>query len=104
MATTVANVPVGGRVYTIDGADKVTVTDITIADNSEVVTAEQLNLSAVYFAEGSVQDGQASDTAVYVTCTPSAGSNSVTVALFDAAGSAATTSATTVVRVKARGY
>jgi hypothetical protein len=105
MATTVANVPVGGRPYQIGaGSLKETITDVTIADNSEAVTAAQLGLSAVFSARAEIQDGQTSDTAVYATATIATGSVSVTVALFTADGTAATTSATTVVRVYAAGY
>jgi hypothetical protein len=102
MATTVANVPVSGRAYTIVGALKETVTDVTVATNSETLTAAQLGLSYVAAAEAEIQAGQTSDTAAYVTCTITGGT-SVVVATFAAAGTAAVTSATTVIRVKARG-
>ena len=104
MATTVANVPVGGRPYTIAGPLKETISDVTIADSSEAVTAAQLGLNAVFSASAEIQDGQTNDTAVYATATIATGDISVTVALFTADGTAATTSATTVVRVTARGY
>lgn len=105
MATTVANVPVGGRPYQIGaGSLKETITDVTIADNSEVVTAEQLGLQAVFSARAVIQDASTSDTGVYATAAISAGSNSVTVAVFGIEGAAATTAATTVIRVYAAGY
>jgi hypothetical protein len=104
MATTVANVPVGGRPYTIVGPNKVTVSDVTIADNSEVITAAQLGLNCIYNADAQIRTGQTSDTGVYAKCTPVTGDISTTLALFAADGTAATTSATTVVRVTASGY
>lgn len=104
MATTVANVPVGGRAYNISGANKVTVTDVTVADNSEVITAAQLGLNAIYNADAQIRTGQTSDTAVYAKATINDNGASITLATFTAAGAAATTSATTVIRVRAEGY
>ncbi len=104
MSNTVANVPVAGRPYTIVGALKETVTDVTVTTNSETVTAANLGLNYVAFASAEVQTGQATDTGVYVTCTIDAGGVNVVVAEFAAAGTAATTAAATVIRVTARGY
>lgn len=105
MATTFANVPVGGRAYNISGANKTVVTDVTVADNSEVLAAADLGLNCIYKADAQIRDGQTSDTGVYAICTPvnDVGA-STTLALFTADGTAATTSATTVVRVTAQGY
>jgi hypothetical protein len=63
-----------------------------------------LGLNCIYTADAQIRTGQASDTAVYAKCTPVTGDISTTLATFDAAGSAATTSATTVIRVTAEGY
>lgn len=104
MATTFANVPVGGNSYTLRGPHKETVTDVTVADNSEVIQASSLGLNAIFDAEARIQDASASDTAVYATATIATGNGSLTLATFDAVGDAATTAATTVVRVRARGY
>jgi len=104
MATTYANVPVGGRAYTIQGANKVVVTDVTVADNSEVLPASSLGLNCIYKADAQIRTGQTNDTGVYAKCTPVTGDASTTLALFAADGTAATTSATTVVRVTATGY
>ena len=104
MATTYANVSVGGRPYTIHGANKVVVTDVTTADNSEVLPAASLGLNCIYKADAQIRTGQTSDTGVYAKCTPVTGDVSTTLALFAADGTAATTSATTVVRVTAEGY
>lgn len=104
MATTYANVPVGTNSYTIQGNLKETITNVTVADNSEVLPAASLGLNAIFDAEAEIETGSASDTAVYVTATVADSKASVTVATFDAEGTAATTAATTVIRVRARGY
>lgn len=104
MATTFANVPVGTLPYTISGALKETITDVTIADNSEVIQASSLGLNAIFSAKAEINTGQTSDTAVYAKATIATGGPSITLATFAADGTAATTSATTVIRVTARGY
>ena len=104
MATTYANVPVGGRPSNIQGANRVTVTDVTVADNSEVLPAASLGLNCIYKADADIRTGQTSDTGVYAKCTPVTGDASTTLAIFASDGTAATVSATTVVRVTATGY
>jgi hypothetical protein len=104
MTHTVANVAVGGRPYTIVGPLKETITDVTVTSNSETVTAAELGLNAIFAAEAEIQTGQATDTGVYATAIVASSGLSAVVAEFAAAGTAATTAADTVVRVKARGY
>jgi len=103
LSYTAANVPLGGRAYTIVGPVKRTVTDITVTTNSETVTAADLGLSAIFDARARIQTGQATDTGVYATATINNGAN-ITLAEFAAAGTAATTAAATVIRVIAEGY
>ena len=94
-----------GTPYRLVGpADKQTITDVTVTTNSETVTAAELGLNAIYYAEAEVQTGQSTDTGTYVTCTTAASGANTVVAEFTAAGVAATTAASTVIRVKAVGY
>lgn len=104
MSATAAAVTVGGRPYSIVGANKATVTDVTVSTNSESVTAAQLGLNAIYSARAEILTGQSTDTAVYANCTIATGAGSITLAGFTAAGVAATTAASTVYRVYASGY
>ena len=103
MAHTVARVTQGGLPYKVIGADRVTLTDVTVSTNSEAVTARELGLNTVHLAEPKIQTGQSTDTGTYVNATISANGGTVTVAEFAADGTAATTAASTVVRVRAHG-
>jgi hypothetical protein len=93
-----------GRPYRIIGADKVTVTDVTVTTNSETVTAAELGLNAIWTAQADIDTGQATDTGTYAKATVAANNSSITLAEFTAAGAAATTAANTVIRVTAKGY
>lgn len=104
MSHTVANVPVNGTAYRIVGADKETITDVTVTTNSETVTAAELGLNTIYSARADIFTGQATDTGVYAKATVASSGASITLAEFAAAGTAATTAASTVIRVTARGY
>lgn len=104
MATTYANVPVNGIPFTIRGGFKETITDVTVADNSEVLPAASLGLNAIFDAEAEIQTASASDTAVYVKAAVATSGASVTVTTHAADATAATTADTTVIRVRARGY
>jgi hypothetical protein len=95
---------VAGRAYTIVGPNKQTVTDVTVSTNSETVTAAELGLNAVFEAHAFVKTGQATDTGTYVNALPDSANANVTLAEFTADGTAATTAANTVVRVRATGY
>lgn len=104
MSNTVARVPVNGLQYRVEGALKKTITDVTVTTNSETVTAANLGLNVILSARAQVQTGKATDTGTYVTCAITAGGVSLVVAEFAAAGTAATTASTTVVRVYAAGH
>jgi hypothetical protein len=104
LSHTVANVPVGGTAYRIVGPDKETVTDVTVTTNSEVVTAASLGLNTIYSAQAEINTGQATDTGTYAKATVASTGDSITLAEFTAAGVAATTAASTVIRVIAKGY
>lgn len=104
MSYTAARVTPGGLPFTIRGAQKETITDVTVTTNSESVTASDLGLSAILQSWATVQTGQATDTGTYATAIPNSGGTATTVAEFTAAGVAATTAAATVVRVRAQGY
>jgi hypothetical protein len=104
LSSTVANVPVGGLPFRNISNLKETVTDVTVTTNSEIVTAANLGLNAVFQASAVVKTGQATDTGTYVTATIDAGGVNVTLAEFTADGTAATTAASTVIRVRALGY
>ena len=104
MAHTVARVLVNGTGFRIVGADKETVTNVTVDTNSEVVTAAELGLNTIYSAQALIDTGVATDTGVYVKATVASSGASVTIAQFAAAGTAATTAAGTIIRVTAKGY
>ncbi len=104
MSHTAARVTSGGLGHRIVGALKETITDITVSDNSEVVTAATLGLNTIFKAESELVTGQATDDAVYFSATIASSGASITVAGFTAAGVAATVAADTVVRVTAQGY
>jgi hypothetical protein len=102
MAHTVAQVK-SPFLYDIVGTVKETVTDVTVATNSETVTAAELGLTRIDSAIPTIFTGQSTDTGVYAKATVAAGGASLTLAEFTADGTAATTAASTVVRVTARG-
>lgn len=104
MSHTVSTATVNGLPFQILGNLKETVTDVTVTTNSETVTAAELGLSAIYYARADVLTGQATDTGTYAKATIVTGNVSVTLAEFTADGTAATTAASTVIRVIARGY
>ncbi len=103
MAATATTVTQGGLAYRIIGHLRETVTDVVLGDNSEAITAAQLGLSIISTAEADVHLGITSDDAIYAKCTINASGATVLVALFTADGTAATTAATSTVRVYATG-
>ncbi len=87
----------------IIGQVKDTITDVTCTSNSETVTAAQLGLTKIEWARADIQTGVATDTGTYVNVTIIAPGTSCTVASFVAAGTAATQTTGTVIRIYARG-
>ncbi len=104
MSYTAARVNVGGLPYRVEGAQKKTLTDVTVTTNSEVVTAADLGLATIYGAQPEINTGVATDTGVYATAIIAASGASITLAEFAAAGTAATTATGTIIRVAASGY
>ena len=85
------------------GTLKETITDVTVDSNSESVTAAELGLTTIISAFAHIFTGQSTDTGTYAKCSVAAGGATVTLAEFVAAGTAATTAASTVIRVWAKG-
>lgn len=103
MTNVATTVTVGDRPYMTNGNQKQTITDITLTTNSEVVTADQLGLAAIFEAHADIEAGVTSNDAIYAT--PTITSNSyITLETFTADGTAATVDTDTVVRVFASGY
>lgn len=102
MAHTVAQVK-SPFLYDIVGTVKETLTDVTVDSNSETVTAAELGLTQIWSATPVIFTGQSTDTGVYAKATVAAGGATLTLAEFAAAGTAATTAASTVIRITARG-